>query len=413
MQDHLKVVSDLLARDEVKKAEVALARYLRGELDTAHRANALIFRAKIRLRNARPDDAIDDLMTSQALMPTSFKQPEMIELLGDCYLARFELSSVGFADRDDTAKAQSYYELILNNHPDYMNRGWLHYQLGRIMLSNNVVDSAASHFQQALLTPSSVSALTAYCYERLGFIAFYESRELNTAKGFLDKAIITYPAAEPRTWLVQAYILHSRILRERREYLSAIEAAEAALDIASNNPNNTSGMTEALLMLAELLSSLENRTRDVINHLQRFLQTSKKPLGVDVTWSRVYEMLGDAYFKLGQYIDASETYETALHYNPYHPWEQSLYYRIARSYYQQNAYTEAIEAVERLMAAANADDEAIRDYRVYDVLGNAQFALGHYPEARQSYQNALQVAPSGTEGLEKIEQYLHLAQELS
>jgi tetratricopeptide (TPR) repeat protein len=172
-------------------------------------------------------------------------------------------------------------------------------------------------------------------------------------------------------------------------------------------------MTEALLMLAELLSSLENRARDVINHLQRFLQTSKKPLGVDVTWSRVYEMLGDAYFKLGQYIDASETYETALHYNPYHPWEQSLYYRIARSYYQQNAYTEAIEAVERLMAAANADDEAIRDYRVYDVLGNAQFALGHYPEARQSYQNALQVAPSGTEGLEKIEQYLHLAQELS
>lgn len=413
MQDLLVAVDKLLVQGEVKKAEVLLARYLRGDLDRVRRADALIYRARTRLRGLRPDDAISDLVVSRELIPECFDQLDVIELLGDCYLARFELASVGFADRDDTVRAWDCYSQILDRGNDYANIGWIHYQLGRIALSNNDVNTAETHFHQALLKPSTVASLTAYCYERLGFIAFYEKRDLNSAKGFLDKAVFTYPATDPKAWLVQVYILSSRVLREQRNYSGAVEAAGAAVEIASNNSDAGPEITEALLVLAELLSSMDNRNHDVISYLQRFMLISKKPLGVDVTWSRVHEMLGDAYFNLGQYAEASEAYEAALHYNPYHPWEQSLHYRIARSYYQQNAYNKAIEAIERLLASANADGETIRDYRIYDVLGNAQFALGLYPEAQLSYQSALQVAPAGVEGTQKIRQYLQLAQDLS
>jgi len=85
-----------------------------------------------------------------------------------------------------------------------------------VMHTKNHIDEAAVCFTHALLKQSHVPALTAYCYERLGFIAFYESRELRSAVTFLQKAIATYPANDARLWLVQAHTLHSRILREMR-----------------------------------------------------------------------------------------------------------------------------------------------------------------------------------------------------
>jgi tetratricopeptide (TPR) repeat protein len=142
------------------------------------------------------------------------------------------------------------------------------------------------------------------------------------------------------------------------------------------------------------------------------MQYSKKPLGVDVTWSRVHELLGDAYFQLGQFMMAADAYEAALQHNPYHPWEISLHYRIAQSYYQQNDYAQAIAAVNRLIAAATAEDEQVADYRVHEILGNAQFALGQYADAVISYQRALDLAPAKAEGVDKIRQYFQFAQEL-
>lgn len=407
-------IEDLLARHETKKAEIALAKYLRNDLSQQDRANGLIYRARVRLRSGRPDDAIHDLNTARELAQDNFETPETLELLGDVHLARFEMASVGFADRADTDRAQHYYQRVLDEYPAYMNRGWIYYQMGRLALADNAVERAEARFQQALLTPSHVRALTAYCYERLGFIAFYEQRDLDAALGFLSKAIDTYPASEKQSWLVQVQLLRSRVLHERREYRAALAAAETAVNIAaSSGSDNRLSLAEALLTVGEMLMNFPGRERDAISHLQQFLQISKRPLGVDVTWSRVHEMLGDAYFKLMQYELAAEAYEAALQYNPYHPWEISLYYRIARSYYHQNNYTGTVTAIKQLMSTAENEGEPIHDYRIYDILGNAQFALGQYTEAEASYRAALELAPANAEGLEKIRKYYQFAQELS
>lgn len=409
----LGMIDELLAKRDVKKVEVAIAKFLRSNPAAQERGNALLQRARARLLGARPADAIDDLLTARSLIPEIFKTPEVLELSGDCYFARFELASVGFADRADTQQAQNDYFQIVEHCPGYENLGWVYYQLGRIALSNGSIETADEHFRQAIFSPSRVRALTAYCYERLGFVAFYEQRSLNDALALLNKAVDTYPVNESRTWLVQVHILRSRVLREMRRFEQALLAAETALDVAaSEGMENRMGLAEALLTTGELMTGFDGRDRDVVNALQQFLQISKRPLGVDVTWSRVHEMLGDAYFKLGQYELASDSYQAALQFNPYHPWEVSLHYRIARSCYQQRNYEATIRALNRMMDAAQEEGENIHDYRVYDILGNAHFALRRYPEAITAYQTALQMAPANAENLDKIRTYYQYAQKL-
>lgn len=410
MQD----ISELLSRNEIKKAEVAIAKYLRQELSPAERAAALVYRARIRLKNARPDDAVADLHEIQLLDPVLSNQPSVIELLADARLARYEMATVGFADRNETLQARNLYEQLLSTFPDYMNRGWIHYQLGRIALTNGLVDQAEMHFQQALLSPSQVRGLTAFCYERLSFIAFYEKRSLKIALGFIDKAIDTAPSNEARNWLVQSHILRSRILRELRDYQEAVAAAETAVNVATRGgPELRSSLAEALFTAGEILAGFEGREKDVIAYLQQFLQISKQPLGIDVTWSRVYEILGDAYFKQGQYDFAVDAYESALQYNPYHPWSISLQFRIARGHYHQHKYAETISQINHLLQSAKADGETIEDYRVFDVLGNAYFALGRFSEAEDAYRTALSMAPPNAEGIEIIRSYYELAQQSS
>jgi tetratricopeptide (TPR) repeat protein len=411
--DMLGMIDELLAKRDVKKVEVAIAKVLRSNPSAQERGTMLLQRARARLMGARPADAIDDLATARGLLPDAFKTPEVLELSGDCYFARFELAVVGFADRADTHQAQQDYMQVVEQHPDYDNLGWVRYQLGRIALSNNAVIEADRHFREAIFLPSRVRALTAYCYERLGFVAFYERRALSEALALVNKAADTYPVGENRAWLAQVHILRSRVLRDMRRYTQALAAAETALDVAaSEGVENRLGLTEALLTAGELLAGLEGRERDVVNTLQQFLHQSKRPLGVDVTWSRVHEMLGDAYFKLTQYELASDSYLAALQFNPYHPWEVSLHYRIARSCYQQRNYEAAIRALHRMIAAAQEEGEHIHDYRVYDILGNAHFALRRYPEAVNAYQTALQMAPANADNLDNIRTYYQYAQQL-
>jgi tetratricopeptide (TPR) repeat protein len=269
-------------------------------------------------------------------------------------------------------------------------------------------------FQLTLLNPSSVSALTAYCYERLGFVAFYEEREPKRALSFLTKAVDTYPASEPRLWLTQVHSLRSRVLREMHDYAHALDAAETAITVASAaGVEGKPGYADALLTAAEIAAELEGREKDVTAYLQQFLQHSKKPLGIDVTWSRVHEMLGDALWKTGQAMASLASYQAALEFNPYHPWELSLYYRIARCQYHLREYEKAIETIERMLQTAADDGQAINDYRVYNVLGNAHFALKHYDQALSTYQQALEIAPPNAENLDKLKQYHRFALELS
>ncbi|MBE0691247.1 MAG: hypothetical protein IH587_14100, partial [Anaerolineae bacterium] len=59
------------------------------------------------------------------------------------------------------------------------------------------------------------------------------------------------------------------------------------------------------------------------------------------------------------------------------------------------------------------DHQTISDYRIFDILGSAHFALKHYVAAHEAYEMALNLAPSNASDLDKIKRYHQFAQELS
>ncbi|MBZ0304655.1 MAG: hypothetical protein K8I82_01185, partial [Anaerolineae bacterium] len=194
MQEHLRIIDRLIEQRDIKKAEAQIAKSLRATLPLLERIELLIRRSRTRLLAGRPDDALSDLMETKACDPHIYESDGLQELVADSYFARFELASVGFADRNDAQVALGIYQRLLSQSPDYENTGWIHYQMGRVQMTGGEIEGAVSSFQAALLSPSHVRGLTAYCYERLGFIAFYEWRSLDKALTFQNKAVDTYPA---------------------------------------------------------------------------------------------------------------------------------------------------------------------------------------------------------------------------
>ncbi len=414
MRDQLAQIDSLLAAREIKKAEVLVAKQLRQEPPPEARAQLLLRRARARLIAQHPDDALEDIQTARALQPDAADEPEVLELLGDAYFGRFEFSPVGFAERGDADRALALYQRIIDTTPDYENIGWVLYQKGRVLLTANQVEEAIGCLKEALLKPSRVDALTALCYERLGFIYLFERRDPAAALSFLDRAAVTYPPSEPESWLGQLHILRSRALREQGRYEEALAAAQQALEIMEGlGPEMRGGQQDAHLAVGEILAEIPGREAEAVEHLQQFLQLGRKPLGVDVTWSRVNEMLGDMSFRLERYETAIEAYNSALAFNPFHPWGASLYYQIARCYYRLRAYEKTIATIEQIQRAVAEDGQELSDYRVYHLLGNAYFALEKYPEAVQAYRQAVSLAPGQAEDLGRIQTYLRFAQELS
>ncbi len=414
MDTLLDQIDQLLDAREIKKAEVLIARQLRADPALHDRAQLLLRRARARLIAQQPDDALEDMQTARALAPALAETPAALELLADISFARFELSPVGFAERSDADTALQLYQRLIDTVPDYPNLGWVLYQKGRVLLTDNRVDEAIACFHEALLKPSQVTALTAFCYERLGFVHLFDRRDPAAALAFLDRAAVTYPPAEPEAWLGQLHILRSRALREQKRYDEALKAAQQALQaMTAAGPEARSGQQDAHLALGEILAEIPGRELEAVEHLQQFLQLGKKPLGVDVTWSRVNEQLGDLLFLLGRYEGAIEAYHNALAFNPYHPWEVSLYYQIARCYYRLRAYEKTIAAIQQMQRAAVSESVELTDYRPFHVLGNAYFALEQYREAVAAYEQAVRLAPAQAEDLDKIQTYLRFAQELS
>ncbi len=411
MNSEYQQLDTLLKQREIKKAEVLIARLLRSDaLPKEDEQRLLIYRARTRLLSARPTDALDDLLLLKEQHPELFDNPAVLELLADSYFARFELASVGFAERQDAAIAAQIYRDILAQFPEYANTGWVQYQLGRILLSLDEFEEAEKLIREAMMSPSDIASLTAYCYERLAFIAYYEQRDAKRAETLLRKAIDTYPTSEPVLWLAQVYLFLSKV-RHNTDKEAALEAVRQALAIAQRaKTDNRAVLSEIYLTTAELLHESHGSPEDIIQYVNQFMQVSKKPLGVDVTWSRAYEMLADAYMALQRYDDAVDAYLMVLELNPYHPWETSIYYRIACSYYQTQEYKRALRAVDHIFEHARQEGQEVSDYHVYEVLGNALFALGNYQQASEAYEQALSLAPASA-SIEKIRAYLKYAQE--
>ena len=370
----------------------------------------LLLRARARLNDARPAEALDDLQAVLRLEPQRSQSPGLLELRGDCHLVRFELASVGFADRSDTVAAADCYERILQEASDYENAGRVLFQLGRLALIGNDVALARQRFLGALLAPSHLAALSALCFERLGYIAWYEERSLPRALGLLDKAIATCPVDGSLSWLIQVHLLRGRVLHEQKNYPAAISAAETAASLAASEP---AVLAEALLTLAEFLAGAEGRQQETIRHLQHYLQITQAPPGQDVTWARVHELLGDAWFGLGHRGEAMAAWQEALHYNPDNPWSASLQRRIARSLFHQGDYQAAAKAIEGLHIIAAGDGVPEVDYQLFAMLGHSRFRLGDYHGAQDAFEQALQLAPAGIDGLERMRRYQEQARDLA
>jgi tetratricopeptide (TPR) repeat protein len=413
-QKQLSQIDRWLSVGDLKKAEAQIARLLRMSHPPAERAVLMLRRARARVLLERPDEALEDLQTLHALTPDQWERSDVQELLGDAYFTRFELAPLGFAERADAVKARAAYEGIEVRDPAYENLGWVLYQWGRILLTEGNIESALDKFTQALLKSTTVPRLTAMVYERLGFICLTEKRDPHQAQGFFTRAVQTYPAGEPTAWLMRLHLLRSRAFKEQNLYDDALRAAQIALNTLNpQEPDYRSVLTEGHLMLGEILAGIPGREREAADHLLQFLQYSKKPQGVDVTWSRIHETLGELWFRLERYEQAITAYKTALSFNPYHPLEIQLYYQIARSAYRLRQYENTIETVERMIKVSHDEQQTLTDYRVYGLLANARFALEQYVGAVQAFEQALALAPNDADNLDKYRTYLKAAQELA
>lgn len=389
MQGTREQVRRLIEDRQIKKAEVMIARLLRA---APGNIELLELRARLHLLAGRPQNALEDISTIEQKV-VSIPTPELNQIKADAFLARYEQSTVGFVQKSDLQQAHTIYKQLLHEAPQSIHKAWVLYQIGRLMLIDDDVDLAIKHFKKALAHADAETQpeLPALCYERLAFIAHYEQRQPQQALNYLKQAVANYPEAEPQSWLIQVYLMRARILREQ-DLPMAYAAAEDALRIAgAETSKSRAAIIEVLFTQAEILAEMPGRETELVSVLKRFIQLDKAPVGVDVTWSRVYEMLGNAYMALLEYGQAIPSYEEALRFNPYHPWGETLQYRIAVCQYQLGMFTETIAHLREILQKG-VETEA---YRMYALLGNAEFAMGLFSNAHASYEHALKVAPAG------------------
>lgn len=407
MQSRFHEIDETLRLGDAKRAGAAITKALKNSRDKDERAELLIRRARARLLDARPDEALEDLETGLALLNT-LPSAEHWVLKGDILFARFELAAVGFADRNDAVNAlHSYDEAIKHG----QQTAWVRYQMGRILWSEGQMAQAVEQFSKTLALPAEPSNIHALACERLGFIALIENRQPTQALAYFTRALELSANSTDVAWLAQLNLRISRAHLEMEHHEAALNAARRAL----KDLQSTAGrmiLPEAHLALAEVLAEMNGHETEAIEHYLRFLQSSKRPPGIDVRWSKVHEAIGGLSFRLERYQEAINAYLRALELNPYHPWEIHLRYQIARCCYRMRLYEGAIESVEKIQAMAATDGTPITDWRIFNLLGNAYFALEHYQAAMLAYRRAVELAPP-TDSLEKTLIYLRFSEELS
>ncbi|PJF39607.1 MAG: hypothetical protein CUN55_13935, partial [Phototrophicales bacterium] len=335
--------------------------------------------------------------------------PILMEIVADTYY-EYCVKQLPVPNSNKFVKiALHLYERILNEFPDYYNIGWIYYQIGTIFMRQAESQLALSHFHHALVSESRIATLTAFCYEQLGRFAFYEERNFHKALSFLRRAMMVYPHNYPKLWLANLYLLSSRVIFSLRQYDAALGEIQQAIEIAgqlvSKHKQAHAILLDALFVAGQLTWQLRNRQQDTITYLKRFIQLKSEPSDIDVTWSRVHEMLGDAYYALGQFRSAIVAYRVAIQFNPFSPTAASMCYRVALSFYFVGDYVNVIAVINEMIAIHGKDVEIIPSYRVYDTLGAAYFALEEYALAATAYRQALDFEPENTNDIEKMTRY--------
>jgi tetratricopeptide (TPR) repeat protein len=408
MDRRLREIKALLQAHEIKKAEYAVAQLVKSRQTDFERAQVLLERARIYFISQRPELSIQDLTKIGRYSPTLFEKPGTQELLADGYFARFELSAIGFSNRDDLDEAQRIYQNIANHAVSYVNIGWVYYQLGRLHILKDQSDAAIQCLCSALVSPSKIENLHSYCYERLSYIALYEYRRSSAALQFINTAIQVVTRNDDDWWF-QLQELKGRI--QNAQGILDPEVIESITSLAANSSDRT--FTFGLYYTAgELLTHHEGYITQAIEYLNNAIDIAKPAKGIDVAMSRCSELLGDCRLHLGDYEPAIYAYEQSLRFNAYHPLEASILFRIAKCYYQKRDYQRVIDNVKKIEVYAARDNIHLTDYRIYDILGNAHFVLGQYRRAAQAYEVALKLVANGTPDAEKIRLYYHFAIQL-
>ena len=405
--ENLAAIWQLIQQGDIKRAEVVVSRWIRESNTDQGLAEAYLARAHCKLLSERPQEALEDW--DQAFLCDSevSQFPKALEIRADAHFALYEMSSVGFAGSEEQITSTRLYHQLITDFPSDTNRGWWHYQLGRVLLSANRIEEANSHFHLALQYSSRSDSLHAHSYERLAFIAYYEDRNLISAIDFLDHALNLYPDRASREWQVEILLLKARITLDLNHLNQAINCIEDAVSIL--DPKGIQ-RPATLFTAAEILMKMPNQEEAAIPLLEEFLQLSKRPPGIDVGWARAQELLGEAYFKNERYQDAVSSFRQALHHNPYSPWSSTLRYQLACAYYQSGNYDQTCECLSQLIASEESEGGKISDYRIYDLLGNAHFALGRYDAARSAYSKALDLTTPHSQENTKIKRYYEFAE---
>jgi tetratricopeptide (TPR) repeat protein len=401
---------------DIKHSEILLTRELKTTKDKQSRIQLLIQRTRLRLRLHHVDAAWEDfaaiqLAQTQADAPT-YRQLVLLE--ADCNLARFETASVGFANRQFLNRSIDLYEWLMSSQDSDEALSWIHYQLGRARMFAMDFFSAAQEFKRSLALPGTgdYPELTAYCYERLGYIEYYEYRNPQLALAYLRRALVTYPDATDDRWRVSVYLLCGRILKETHKIESALDYTKAAFDITLQSDDKAL-LGEPLLAITEILALTSGNDRYIVDVITRYMHFKRRPPGIDLTWGILNDMLGDAYFNLGQYDNAIEAYRDALFFNPDHLTEANVQFKLGRCYYQLRQYRRVEQCVRRGLSEIDRENFGYAESYLYELLGHACFANGEYDKAITAYEHSIELNTASTTSRIQLQHYLALARSQS
>lgn len=401
-------ILDLL-KTSLEKGDLRRAQQIIGKLPSVmlEQAEVVFLQAKYAYLN-------QDYTSCIRLLKPVVTDADAFSLLASAHFSRYQHAPIGHARRADAEQALKYYHALITRYPKFDNIAWVYYQMGLVLNALNEQDSACACFRNSLNMPSEDSAVKSYAYERLAHYEFYVRRDFKQAYNLLDLALAVYTSQPNKRWLIEAYLFKARIQQVLKQPEGTYQSVEKAIQHALTHfRNDTTELSEILFASAELLTQIENHEKQSAKYMEEYLRIRPKPDGIDVSWSRANEIIANVRFAEGLYEESLNAYRATLEYNPYHPWHLNINYQIALCHYQQGQYQQTIDTIQHLLETAHRDSTIISDYRVYDVLGSAQFALSKFKEASESYRQALDLTPPQPNVIDKIKLYWHHSLQLA
>jgi tetratricopeptide (TPR) repeat protein len=415
MQNDLLLIQSLINEQNYKQAEKLLAIALRDNSESM-KEDLILLRGRLRLLTGHPGDALADFVELSKINKELLQVSFFVELLADAHLAYYTNVKLGFSESDTLKIALNMYSRLTTDFPDYHNYGWAFFQLARISLLQNDTHSAYDYLYIAINQPSQVNNLSALCYERLAFIELYDRRNFTQALGHINHALELYYANkfDDLTWEIHAHLMRARLLKLMGTRQDVHEVLDNVIHaVGKHQMESPQLLSDTLLACGEIASSITGLEAETISYLSQFIKSTKRPLDVDVTWSRVYELLGYSYFALKHYQDAISMLKSSLELNPDHPWMANIVLLIAYCHYNQTEFDKTIDAINGLRQH-NLDRDLVADkYMLYGILGNALFATKQYQKAAEAYESALIGTPINSAQFRDFESFQTLAIELA